>query len=150
MSQSLSFLLVHIIFSTKNRKPWLNDVIRPELHAYMASVAGTGENYCFRVGGVEDHVHIAVLLGRNTTISRLVESLKTSTSKWIKSKGTEFALFHWQRGYAAFSVGPADREALLAYIDAQALHHSKRDYQAEIRALFKRYGVAFDERLVWD
>ena len=150
MPQSLSFLLVHIIFSTKDRKPWLKDGIRPELHAYMASVAGTGENYCFRVGGAEDHVHLAVLLGRNATVSKLVETLKTSTSKWIKSKGAEFARFHWQRGYAAFSVGPADREALLAYIDAQASHHRERDYQAELRALFTRYGVAFDERFVWD
>ena len=113
MPQSLSFLLVHIIFSTKDRKPWLNGRIRSELHAYMASVAGTGENYCFRVGGFEDHVHVAVLLGRNAAASKLVEALKTSSSKWIKTKGNEFARFRWQRGYAAFSVGPSDREALL-------------------------------------
>src|SRR5579875_2458406 len=117
MPQSLSFVLVHIIFSTKDRTPWLKDDIRPELHAYMASVASTGENYCFRVGGMEDHVHVAVLLGRTTTVAKLVEALKTSTSKWIKTKGTEFGHFHGQRGYAAFSVGPADREALLNYID---------------------------------
>ena len=150
MPQSLSFLLVHIIFSTKDRRPWLNDSIRSELHAYMSSVAGSGDNYCFRVGGVEDHVHSAVLLGRSATVAKLVESLKTSTSKWIKTKGSEFARFRWQRGYAAFSVGPTDREALLTYIDAQASHHSRRDYQAELRALFTRYGVAFDERFVWD
>ncbi len=150
MSQSLSFLLIHIIFSTKDRRPWLNDTIRPELHAYMASVAGTGENYCFRVGGVEDHVHIAVLLARNVTVSELVARLKVSTSKWIKTKGPEFERFRWQKGYAAFSVGPGDREALLAYIDAQAVHHQKRDYQAEMRALFTKYGVAFDERFVWE
>ncbi len=104
MPQSLSLLLVHIIFSTKDRKAWLNDTIRPELHAYMASVAGAGENFCFRVGGVEDHVHIAVLLARNATVAKLVEALKVSSSKWIKTKGSEFASFGWQRGYAAFSV----------------------------------------------
>ena len=150
MPQSLSFLLVHIIFSTKDRKPWLTDGIRPELHAYMATVAGTGEHYCFRVGGVEDHVHIAILLGRNGTVSKLVESLKTSTSKWIKTRGIDFARFRWQRGYSAFSVGPTDREALLAYIDAQASHHRRRDYQTELRALFNKYGVAFEEQFVWD
>ena len=150
MPQSLSLLLVHIIFSTKDRKPWLNDVIRPELHAYMASVAGTGENFCFRVGGVEDHVHVAVLLARNATVVKLVEALKVSSSKWIKIKGPEFASFRWQRGYAAFSVGPTDRQALLEYIDAQATHHRRRDYQAEMRALFTRYGGAFDEGFVWD
>ncbi len=150
MPQSLSCLLVHIIFSTKDRKTWLHDTIRPELHAYMATVAGTGENVCFRVGGVEDHVHVAVLLGRTASVSRLVEALKVSSSKWIKTRGPAFARFRWQRGYAAFSVGPSDRAALLEYIDAQAAHHRRRDYQAEMRALFTKYGVAFDERFVWD
>ena len=150
MAQSLSLLLVHIVFSTRERKGWITDAIRPELHAYMASVAGTGENFCFRVGSVEDHVHVAVLLARNATVARLVEALKVSSSKWIKTKGPEFAGFRWQRGYAAFSVGPADRQALLEYIDAQAAHHRKRDYQAEMRALFTKYGVAFDERFVWN
>ena len=91
----------------------------------MASVSGTGENFCFRVGGVEDHVHVAVLLARNATVAKLVEALKVSSSKWIKTKGQEFASFRWQRGLAAFSVGPADRQALLEYIDAQATHHRK-------------------------
>ena len=150
MPQSLSLLLVHIIFSTKDRRPLLNEVIRPEMHAYLASVANTGENFCLRVGGIDDHVHIAVMLGRTTTVARMVESLKTSSSKWIKSKGPGFARFQWQRGYAAFSVGPSDRQALVEYIDGQAVHHRKRDYQGEMRALFSKYGVAFDEQFVWD
>ena len=138
MPQSLSFLLIHIIFSTKDRKPLLDDTIRPEPHAYMASVAGTGENFCFRVGGVEDHVHVAVLLARSGTVAKLVEALKVSSSKWIKTKGPQYAKFGWQRGYAAFSVGPADRAALLENIDAQAMHHRKRSYQAELRTLFTK------------
>ena len=150
MSQSLSLLLVHLVFSTKDRRPWLNDTIRPEMHGYLASVAGSGENYCFRVGGMADHVHVALLLARNRTVAQTVEKLKVSSSKWIKGKDPKFMKFRWQKGYAAFSVGPADREALLRYIDAQAIHHRERDYQAEMRALFAKYGVAFDERFVWD
>jgi REP element-mobilizing transposase RayT len=150
MPQSLSLLLTHVIFSTKDRKPWLNDAIRPEMHAYLASIAGHGENHCFRVGGVDDHVHVAFLLARNATVAKTVEAMKVSSSKWIKARGPEFARFRWQRGYAAFSVGPRDREALLRYIDTQAAHHQKRDFQAEMRALFATYGVAFDERFVWD
>jgi hypothetical protein len=83
-------------------------------------------------------------------MSRLVERLKVSSSKWIKTKGPEFAKFGWQRGYAAFSVGLSDRTALVRYIDGQADHHHRRDYQAEMRAMFAKYGVAFDERFVWD
>jgi REP element-mobilizing transposase RayT len=149
MSQSLSFLLVHVVFSTKDRKPWITEAIRPELHAYMAAVAGGGENYCFRVGGIDDHVHIALLLARNATVAKVVETIKVASSKWIKSNGSEFKKFAWQTGYAAFSVGPSDRAALLRYIEGQAAHHVRRDFKAEMRALFTKYGVAFDERFVW-
>jgi putative transposase len=142
-------VLVHLIFSTKGRRPLLTDVIRGEMHAYLASVIGS-ENICVRVGGVSDHVHVALFIARTETMSRVVERLKVSSSKWIKTKGPEFAKFGWQRGYAAFSVGLGDRSALVRYIDAQATHHRRRDYQAEMRAMFAKYGVAFDERFVWD
>jgi REP element-mobilizing transposase RayT len=150
MSQSLSYVLVHLIFSTKQRKPLLGDTIRSEMHAYLASVINGSENISVRVGGVTDHVHVAMFLARTESMSRLVERLKVSSSKWIKTKGPEFAKFGWQRGYAAFSVGLSDRAALVRYIDAQAMHHQRRDYQAEMRAMFAKYGVAFDERFVWD
>jgi REP element-mobilizing transposase RayT len=149
MPQSLSYVLVHLVFSTKERRPLLTDVIRSEMHAYLATVLGP-ENICVRVGGVADHVHIAFYLARGESISRLVERLKVSSSKWIKTKGPEFAKFSWQRGYAAFSVGLSDRAALIRYIDGQAAHHKRRDYQAEMRAMFAKYGVAFDEKFVWD
>jgi REP element-mobilizing transposase RayT len=149
MPQSLSYVLVHLIFSTKGRKPFLGDAIRSEMHAYLASVIGS-ENVCVRVGGVSDQVHVALYISRTETMAKLVERLKVSSSKWIKTKGPEFAKFGWQRGYAAFSVGLSDRAALVRYIDAQPTHHQRRDFQAEMRAMFAKYGVAFDERFVWD
>jgi len=128
----------------------LNDVIRGEMHAYLASVINHSENICVRVGGVADHVHIALFIARNESLAHLVERVKVSSSKWIKTKGPEFARFGWQRGYAAFSVGLSDRAALARYIEAQAAHHQRRDFQAEMRAMFAKYGVAFDEQFVWD
>ena len=139
MPQSLSYVLVHLVFSTKQRRPFLSDAIRGEMHAYLASVLNGSENICVRVGGVADHVHVAMFLARTE-----------STSRVVKTKGPEFAKFGWQRGYAAFSVGLSDRAALVRYIDAQGTHHQRRDYQAEMRAMFAKYGVAFDERFVWD
>ncbi len=150
MPQSLAYVLVHIVFSTKDRRPLLTDTIRPELYAYLATILSNSENICVRIGGVDDHVHIALFLARTETISRIAERLKIASSKWIKAKGPEFAKFGWQRGYAAFSVGLSDRSALVKYIDNQAAHHSRRDFQAEMRAMFTQYGVAFDERFVWD
>lgn len=150
MPQSLSYVLVHLVFSTKDRRPLLDSTIRPEMHAYLASVLSGSENVCVRVGGVADHVHVAMFLARTESISRVVERLKVSSSKWVKTKGPEFARFGWQRGYAAFSVGLSDRAALVRYIDGQAEHHQRRDFQEEMRAMFVKYGVWFDERFVWD
>jgi REP element-mobilizing transposase RayT len=150
MPQSLSYVLVHIVFSTKGRLPLLNDNIRSDMHSYLGSVLNGNENICVRVGGEADHVHLAVFVARKETMSRLVERVKVSSSKWIKTKGPEFAKFGWQRGYAAFSVGLSDRDALVRYIDGQAVHHQRRDFQGEMRAMFTKYGVGFDERFVWD
>ena len=150
MPQSLAFVLVHVVFSTKDRRPVLDEAIRPEMHAYLASVLNRSENVCVRVGGVDDHVHVAMFLARTESVSRVVERLKVSSSKWVKTKGPELARFGWQRGYAAFSVGLADRAALVRYMDGQAEHHRRRDFQAEMRMMFAKYGVVFGERFVWD
>jgi putative transposase len=148
MPQSLSFVLVHIVFSTKGRRPILNESVRPELHAYLATVARGFACDCFRVGGVADHVHLAVHLHATKCVAELVKELKTSSSMWLKRQGV--VNFAWQRGYAVFSVSPADNGALMQYIETQEAHHRKRDYQAEMRAFFEKYHVPFDERYVWD
>ena len=150
MPQSLARVLIHIVFSTRDRKPSITDSIRGELHAYLVTVASEGDNASLRVGGVADHVHIAMFLSRTESIAKVVERLKVSSSKWIKGRGPEFAKFSWQRGYAAFSVGLGDRALLIRYIDAQTEHHARRDFQAEMRTMFAKCDVAFDERYVWD
>ena len=116
MPQSLSYLLTHIVFSTKDRAPVLDVTVRPALHAYLATVARNVDCECFRVGGVADHVHLAVRLSRTITMAQLIEELKTSSSKWLKTQSPALAAFAWQRGYGAFSVGPSDLNALLHYI----------------------------------
>jgi REP element-mobilizing transposase RayT len=105
---------------------------------------------CFRVGGVVDHVHLAVRLSRTLTMAQLIEELKTSSSKWLKTQSPALDAFAWQRGYGAFSVGPSDLNALLNYIDAQEEHHKTHTFQDEYRAFLKKYGIEHDERYVWD
>ena len=150
MPQSLSYLLTHIVFSTKDRAPVLDVAVRPALHAYLATVARNVDCECFRVGGVADHVHLAVRLSRTITMAQLIEELKTSSSKWLKTQSPALAAFAWQRGYGAFSVGPSDLNALLHYIDPQEEHHKTRSFQDEYRAFLKKYGIEYDERYVWD
>jgi putative transposase len=150
MPQSLSIVVIHVIFSTKERRPFLDANVRPRLHAYLATVARHAECEAYRVGGVADHVHLAIRLSRTVTIAKLVEELKTSSSKWVKALSPELAAFSWQRGYGCFSVGPSDLDALLAYIDDQENHHRTRTFQDELRMFLKKYGVKYDEAYVWD
>ncbi len=150
MPQSLSLVIVHVIFSTKERRPLLDAVARPQLHAYLATVARNAGSEAFRIGGVADHVHLAIRLSRTITIADLVETLKTSSSKWAKAQSPDLADFSWQRGYGCFSVGPTDLDALCAYIDNQEEHHRTRTFEEEFRVFLKKYGVAYDEAYVWD
>jgi putative transposase len=150
MPQSLDYVLLHLVFSTKDRVPSLGPAVRGPLHAYMATVARQTSCGCPRAGGVADHVHLAIQFPRTITIASLVEELKTSSSKWLKTQAADLSGFAWQRGYGVFSVGPRDLDALLAYIDNQEAHHQTRTFQDEYRAFLKKYQVAFDERYVWD
>ena len=150
MSQSLSFVLVHVVFSTKDRAPVLDGEVRGQLHASLATVARNLDCECYRVGGMADHVHLAIRVSRTLTVASLVGELKTSSSKWMKTLSPRLANFAWQRGYGAFSVGPSDLEALRGYIDGQEKHHQTRTFQDEFRAFLAKYGMEFDERYVWD
>jgi REP element-mobilizing transposase RayT len=150
MPQSLAFVLVHVVFSTKDRAPVLNASVRPALYSYLATVARNAKCECYRVGGIADHVHLAVRLSRTTNVAEIVEQLKSSSSKWLKTQSSDLSRFAWQRGYGAFSVGPADLSALIDYIDTQEMHHQQQSFQDEFRAFLKKYGVEFDERYLWD
>jgi putative transposase len=150
MPQSFALIIVHLVFSTRDRSPVLNTSIRTALHAYLATVARNAGCECFRVGGVADHVHLAISLSRTTTTAKLVEELKTSSSKWLKTQSPALAAFAWQRGYAAFCVGPSDLDALRRYIDIQEKHHHKQTFEEELRAFLAKYGIEHDERYMWD
>jgi putative transposase len=150
MPQSLSLVLIHVIFSTKERRALLDTDTRPKLHAYLATVARNAGCECYRAGGVADHVHLAIRLSRTLTIAYLVENLKTSSSKWLKTQSSDLAAFSWQRGYGCFSVGPTDLDSLCAYIDRQEEHHRTRTFQEEFRMFLEKYGVEYDEAYVWD
>ena len=150
MPLSLSFVVIHVIFSTKERHPFLDPDTRPKLHAYLATIARDTGCECFRAGGVSDHVHLAIRLSRTLTIADLVETLKTSSSKWLKTQSPSLAAFSWQRGYGCFSVGPSDLESLCAYIDNQEQHHQTRSFQDEFLMFLKKYRVEYNEAYIWD
>src|SRR5262249_1792041 len=128
MPQSLSRVLIHLVFSTKNREPILTPAIQAKLHPYLSAALNNLECPSLQVGGVEDHVHLFFGLSRKHTIAEVVESLKISSSKWIKTKSEAFADFHWQSGYSAFSVSQSDADAVVTYIQNQSRRHQKMTF----------------------
>lgn len=151
MPQSLTRILVHITFSTKHRKALLRDkAVRTDLHAYLASICSDHECPAIIVNGVEDHVHILCVLSRKIALKDLIEHLKTSSSKVMKSKGPMYQDFYWQQGYGAFSVSPSKEKVVVGYIERQEEHHKKQTFQDEFRELCLKHEVPLDERYVWD
>ncbi len=150
MPQSLSRILTHLVFSTKHRECSLTPEVQKELHPYLAGVLDNIECPALRIGGVDDHVHLFFGLSCTMSIAEVVEKVKTSSSKWIKTKGAAFQSFHWQQGYGAFSVSQSDADAVIAYVRDQARHHQKMTFQDEYRKLLEKYRVTYDERYVWD
>jgi len=150
MPQSLSSILVHLIFSTKDREPFITPAIEIELHPYMAQIFRTMKSPTLAINSVPDHVHVLFVLSRVITVADLLEEVKTETSKWIKTKGSAFRNFHWQRGYGAFSIGESQVEDVKRYINRQKEHHRQVTFQEEYREFLRVYGVPYDERYVWD
>jgi len=150
MPQSLSQVILHVVFSTKDRRPWLDPAIRPRLHAYLATLCRDCGCPAYRVGGAADHVHIATRLARTLSQAELLEKIKKTSSAWIKTQGEQYGSFFWQGGYGEFSIGWSQLEELVRYIDGQEQHHRTQTFQEEYRHLLQQYHVEFDERYVWD
>jgi REP element-mobilizing transposase RayT len=150
MPQSLTKLYAHLIFSTKNREPLLDDAIRPRVHAYLATLIRDLKSPWVVVGGMAEHVHVLFDMGKMHAPVEFVERTKRESSKFIKTLGRQYKDFYWQRGYGMFSVGPANRDEAEAYVRNQEEHHRGKSFQEELRAFLDRYGVGYDEQYVWD
>ncbi len=151
MPQSLSVVYLHLVFSTKNRRPLLRDrTMRNSLHGYMGEVSDRLECAPILVGGVEDHVHLLTRFSRTITQAEWVKEIKRVSSHWLKDQGVDYWDFEWQKGYADFSVSQSALESVRDYIARQEEHHRKMTFQDELRALLRKHQVEWDERYVWD
>jgi REP element-mobilizing transposase RayT len=150
MPQSLARLHVHLIFSTKHREPILVDAVRESLHAYMATVLQNLGCAPVLINSVEDHAHLLFDLARAVSVSQVVEDVKKSSSKWLKTQGPGLAGFAWQSGYGAFAVSESSLAAVRDYVANQREHHRRKSFQDEYREFLERNRITFDERYVWD
>ncbi len=151
MPQSLSSVYLHIVFSTKERMPFLSDTkVREEVHAFLGGIAGDRGCPPLLVGGMADHVHALVQLGRTISQADLVKELKRGSSVWIHERFPQLNVFAWQAGYGAFSVSVSSLDSVRAYIAKQEEHHAKISFQDEFRQFLEKHGLDYDERFVWD
>lgn len=150
MAQSLARLWTHLIFSTKERYPFLADTtVRVDMHKYLATVLRTHDCPTMVVGGCDDHVHALFALSRNHSIADIVKEIKRTSSAWIKTI-ERYSKFRWQAGYGAFSVSQSYVAPVERYIVNQEQHHRRKTFQDEFRAFLKKYEIEYDERYVWD
>jgi putative transposase len=149
--QSLAKILVHTVFSTKERQPFLRDkALREELHRYLGGILANLDCQPIIVGGVEDHVHLLCALSRTCEPAAMVKEVKRGSSLWVKTKVADSQDFAWQNGYGVFSIGFSQMASLRDYVAGQEEHHRKVSFADEFRQLLRRYEIAFGERYVWD
>lgn len=141
---------MHITFSTKNREQLIDKEMEKELFSYLAGICRNQKCSPLIVGGYKDHVHILCLLSRKIALMKLIEELKSHSSKWIKTKGEKYRNFYWQNGYGGFSVAPSQLDTVRNYIANQVNHHAEKTFQDEYRNLLEEFNIDFDERYVWD
>lgn len=150
MGQSLVQNYIHIVFSTKHRQPLIHPPVEAELHSYLGGVSKNLGCQPIKVGGYTDHIHMLIMLSQKIALMKLVEEVKSHSSKWIKTKGEGYENFYWQDGYGAFAVSPRNVDRAIAYIANQKEHHGKKTFQDEYRSILKSYKVEYDERYVWN
>ena len=150
MGQSLVKNYIHIVFSTKYRQPIITPAIEKDLYNYLGGICNALECFPVKIGGYTDHVHVLCLLSKKITLIKLMEKLKSHSSKWIKTKEDALKDFYWQDGYGAFSINSKDIDVVKSYIENQREHHKQKTFQDEYRGFLKKYRVDYDERYVWD
>lgn len=150
MGQSLVKNYIHIVFSTKQREPLIHPTHEKELYSYLGGICKNMECHPIKIGGYTDHIHILCMLSKKIALMKLLEEVKSHSSKWLKTKDESMKNFYWQDGYGAFSVNPTQVDTVIAYIANQQEHHMKITFQEEYRLFLKKYKVEYDERYVWE
>lgn len=150
MASTLTKLLLHTTFSTKERRELIAPAIEADLYAYVGGICRRMESPLLAMGGTANHVHLLISLSKNVALSNLMLNVKRDSSRWMNRGHAMLDRFNWQDGYFAFSIGESGADALRAYIACQKQHHRKIDFKEEVRTLLRKYGIAWEETYVWD
>ncbi len=149
MGSTLTNLLYHVIFSTKDRKPTIIPEIRDELHRYLGGIVKGEGGVLLQIGGMPDQIHMVIKLKPVYTLSEIMQKVKGSSSKWINEQNQLTDRFSWQEGYGAFTVSESQIPAVIQYVREQENHHRTLSFKDEFVLILKRHGVKYDERYLW-
>ena len=147
MAQTYTRLLYHIVFSTKNREPWIDPTWRPDLHAYIGGIVHNRKGHLLAAGGIPDHIHLLVRLAADRSISDVLRDIKSNSSGWLHQRGV--LPFDWQDGYGAFTISPSEIPGVTNYINTQVEHHAAMGFREEFLALLTDHDVEYDEKYLW-
>jgi putative transposase len=150
MAHTYANLLTHIIFSTKDRSPFIDAQLASALHLYLGGIIRELNGTALAINGPTDHVHLLLALPPNLALSEAMRVLKTNSSRWVHEQWPQRRAFAWQTGYGAFSVSQSNADQVCAYIADQEEHHRLVSFQEEFLAFLKRHGIAYDERYIWE
>ena len=150
MPDSYAALYYHIVFSTKQREPWISQVIEEQVWSYVGGIADKWGMAPLQIGGLDDHLHVIVAMPPTMTVSRAVQLLKGGSSHWFRSTFPELEAFGWQDGYGAFTVSKSQLPAAITYVRNQRERHRKIGFEGEYRALLDRHGIQYEKRYVLD
>jgi len=139
--------LIHCVWSTKNREPWLIPDLRERLWPYLGGIAKQNQMKTLAIGGAADHVHILLSLAATLSVAKAVQLLKGNSSKWIRETFPKMRSFAWQEGYGAFSVGISSVDATMTYINNQTEHHRKRSFREELIAMLQKHHFEYEESI---
>lgn len=150
MPGTYSQLLLHAVFSTKGRMPWIGAEVAERLYPYIGGIVRAEKGVLYDIGGIEDHIHMYFRWRPDGSVSDLMRTVKARSSKWIHETFQALYDFAWQEGYSVFSVSKSQESAVKAYIAGQAEHHRREDFKAELLRFLWAHGIKFDERSVFD
>lgn len=150
MPDTYSQILLHLVFSTKGRCPWIATDVATRLYPYIGGIVRAEKGVLYEIGGIEDHIHMYLRWRTDAGVSDLMRTVKSRSSKWIHETLPGLSEFAWQEGYAAFSVSKSQEDAVRRYIVGQREHHAKEDFKSELLRLLRAHSIEFDERDVFD
>ena len=150
MANTFTSLHYHVLFSTRNREPWIKPLIEQRIWAFLGGIARENKMKAITIGGVEDHLHLLLAIPPTLTVSKALQLLKGGSSAWIKQTFPGMRRFGWQDGYGAFTVSKSQIPQVTAYIQVQRKHHRKKTFQEEFKAFLKKHDIEYDERICGD